>query len=138
MIEGEDRKRVTLLPECLDDFVAEDNPIRIIEAFVEELDLGSLGFDGAKPSTTDRPSYHPAVLLNICIYGYLTRVQSSRRLQCECERNIELMWLTGRLARDFKTIGDFRCDNGVGGRNVSPLRDAVLRVEAVLASAGCH
>jgi transposase len=89
-IEGEDRKQVTLLPECLDDFVPEDNPVRIIEAFVEELDLGSLGFDGAKPSTTGRPSYHPGVLLKIYIYGYLNRVQSSRRLERECQRNVEL------------------------------------------------
>ena len=117
-IEGEDRKQVTLLPECLDDFVAEDNPVRIIEAFVEELDLASLGFDGAMPSPTGRPSYHPAVLLKIYIYGYLNRVQSSRRLERECQRNVELMWLTGRLAPDFKTIADFRRDNGVGIRNV--------------------
>ncbi len=90
-IEGEDRKQVTLLPECLDDFVAEDNPVRIIDAFVEELELGSLGFDGALPSTTGRPSYHPAVLLKIYIYGYLNRVQSSRRLERECQRNVELL-----------------------------------------------
>ncbi|XHO05522.1 hypothetical protein ACEQUB_02425 [Ralstonia syzygii] len=117
-IEGEDRKQVTLLPECLDDFVAEDNPVRIIDAFVEELDLGSLGFDGSIPSATGRPSYHPAVLLKIYIYGYLNRVQSSRRLERECQRNVELMWLTGRLAPDFKTIADFRRDNGTGIRNV--------------------
>src|SRR5471030_2437618 len=117
-IEGEDRKQVRLLTECLDDFVAEDNPVRIIEAFVEELDLESLGFDGAKPSITGRPSYHPSVLLKIYIYGYLNRVQSSRRLERECHRNVELMWLTGRQAPDFKTIADFRRDNGVGIRNV--------------------
>jgi transposase len=109
---------VTLLPECLDDFVAEDNPVRIIDAFVEELELGSLGFDGALPSTTGRPSYHPAVLLKIYIYGYLNRVQSSRRLERKCQRNVELMWLTGRLTPDFKTIADFRRDNGTGIRNV--------------------
>jgi transposase len=114
-IEGEDRKQVTLLPECLDDFVAEDNPVRIIEAFVEELDLASLGFDGAMPSTTGRPSYHPGALLKIYIYGYLNRVQSSRRLERECQRNVELMWLTGRLAPDFKLM---RRDNGTGIRNV--------------------
>ncbi|EIF32989.1 transposase [Burkholderia sp. Ch1-1] len=107
-----------MLAECLDDFVAEDNPVRIIEAFVEELDLASLGFDGAMPSTTGRPSYHPAVLLNIYIYGCLNRVQSSRRLERECQRNVELMWLTGRLAPDFKTIADFRRDSGIGIRNV--------------------
>lgn len=117
-IEGEDRKQVTLLPECLDDFVAEDNPVRIIEAFVEEFELESMGFDGVTPSTTGRPSYHPAVLLKIHIYGYLNRIQSSRRLERECQRNVELMWLTGRLAPDFKTIADFRRDNGTGIRNV--------------------
>jgi transposase len=109
---------VTLLPACLDDFVAEDNPLRIIEAFVEELDLGSLGFDGAMPSATGRPSYHPGVLLKIYIYGYLNRIQSSRRLERECQRNVELMWLSGRLAPDFKTVADFRGDNGAGIRNV--------------------
>uniref|UniRef100_Q46N74 Transposase, IS4 family n=1 Tax=Cupriavidus pinatubonensis (strain JMP 134 / LMG 1197) TaxID=264198 RepID=Q46N74_CUPPJ len=117
-IEGEDRKQATLLPECLDDFIAEENPARIIDAFVEELDLESLGFEGANPSTTGRPSYHPAVLLKIYIYDYLNRIQSSRRLERECQRNIELMWLTGRLAPDFKTIADFRRDNGAGIRNV--------------------
>jgi transposase len=117
-VEGDDRKQVALLPECLDDFVAEDNPVRIIEAFVEELELESLGFDGATPSTTGRPSYHPEVLLKIYIYGYLNRIQSSRRLERECQRNVELMWLTGRLAPDFKTIADFRRDNGTGIRNV--------------------
>lgn len=117
-VEGEDRKQVTLLPECLDDFVAEDNPVRIIEAFVEELELKSLGFEGVTPSTTGRPSYHPAVLLKIYIYGYLNRIQSSRRLERECQRNVELMWLTGRLVPDFKTIADFRRDNGTGIRNV--------------------
>ncbi|PAJ77676.1 IS1182 family transposase [Burkholderia ubonensis] len=117
-VEGGDRKQVTLLPECLDDFVAEDNPVRIIDAFVEGLELGTLGFDGVRPSTTGRPSYHPAVLLKIYIYGYLNRVQSSRRLERECQRNVELMWLTGRLAPDFKTIADFRRDNGAGIRNV--------------------
>jgi transposase len=94
------------------------NPVRIIDAFVEELELGSLGFDGALPSTTGRPSYHPAVLLKIYIYGYLNRVQSSHRLERECQRNVELMLLTGRLAPDFKTIADFRRDNGTGIRNV--------------------
>ena len=117
-VEGEDRKQVTLLPECLDDFVAEDNPVRIIDAFVEELELESMGFDGVTPSTTGRPSYHPAVLLKIYIYGYLNRIQSSRRLERECQRNVELMPLTGRLVPDFKTIADFRRDNGAGIRNV--------------------
>lgn len=117
-IQGEGRTQITLLPECLDDFIAEDNTVRVVEAFVEELDLQELGFEGAKPARTGRPAYHPAVLLKIYIYGYLNRIQSSRRLERECQRNLELMWLTGRLAPDFKTIADFRCDNGKGIRNV--------------------
>jgi len=117
-IDGEDRSQVTLLPECLDDFISEDNPVRVIDAFVEELDLLGLGFDGTEPAATGRPSYHPALLLKIYIYGYLNRVQSSRRLEREAQRNVELMWLTGRLAPDFKTIADFRRDNGVGIRGV--------------------
>lgn len=116
-IEGEDRSQVTLLPECLDDYIAEDNPVRVVDAFVEELDLHGLGFDGAEPCDTGRPSYHPSVLLKIYIYGYLNRIQSSRRLERECQRNVELMWLTGRLAPDFKTIADFRKDSGRGIRN---------------------
>lgn len=117
-IEGQDRSQVALLPECLDDFIAEDNPVRVVDAFVAELDLARLGFAGSTPATTGRPSYDPAVLLKIYIYGYLNRVQSSRRLERECQRNVELMWLTGRLAPDFKTIADFRHDNGPGIRNV--------------------
>lgn len=117
-IEGEQRSQVTLLPQCLDDFIAEDNPVRVVDAFVEELDLRGLGFDGAAPAPTGRPSYHPAALLKIYIYGYLNRIQSSRRLEREAQRNVELMWLTGRLAPDFKTIADFRRDNGAGIRNV--------------------
>ena len=117
-IEGQDRQQVTLMPECLDDFIADDNPVRVIDAFVSELDLAKLGFEGAEPAATGRPSYHPADLLKVYIYGYLNRVQSSRRLERECQRNIELMWLTGRLAPDFKTIADFRRDNGAGIRNV--------------------
>jgi len=117
-IEGQERSQVTLMPECLDDFVAEDNPVRVVDAFVDELDLQSLGFGGAEPARTGRPSYHPAVLLKLYLYGYLNRIQSSRRLEHECQRNVELMWLTGRLAPDFKTIADFRHDNGTGIRNV--------------------
>ena len=117
-IEGEDRQQVTLLPECLDDYIGEDNPVRVVDAFVEELDLLALGFEGADPAATGRPAYHPAVLLKIYIYGYLNRIQSSRRLEREAQRNVELMWLTGRLAPDFKTIADFRHDNGAGIRNV--------------------
>lgn len=111
-IEGGDRSQSSLLPECLDDYVVEDNPVRVVDAFVEQLDLRSLGFEGIDPESTGRPAYHPAVLLKIYIYGYLNRVQSSRRLEREAQRNLEVMWLTGRLAPDFKTIANFRKDNG--------------------------
>jgi transposase len=120
-VEGQDRSQVTLIPECLDDFIAEDNPVRVVDAFVQELDLTALGFKGTMPASTGRPSYDPAVLLKIYIYGYLNRIQSSRRLERECQRNIELMWLTGRLAPDFKTIADFRHDNPAGSRRPSPV-----------------
>src|ERR671911_456418 len=111
-VEGEDRRQVTLLPACLDDYVAADNPVHIIEAFVDELDLAALGFAGVVPEVTGRPAYHPATLLKIYIYGYLNRVPSSRRLERESQRNRELIWLTGRLMPDFKTIADFRRNNG--------------------------
>ena len=117
-VEGEDRRQGALLPHCLDDYVTENNPVRVIEAFIDELDLATLGFDGVVPETTGRPAYHPATLLKIYLYGYLNRVQSSRRLEREAQRNIELMWLTGRLAPDFKTIADFRKDNGAAIRAV--------------------
>ncbi len=120
-IEGESRSQISLLPECLDDFIAEENPVRVIDAFVDELDLQNLGFEGAEPAATGRPSYHPAILLKIYIYGYLNRIQSSRRLEREAQRNVELMWLTGRLAPDFKTIADFRRDNGAGIRDGLPV-----------------
>src|SRR5690349_25166891 len=113
-IEGEDRSQATLLPEYLDDYIGEDNLVRAVDAFVEELDLKALGFEGADPAVTGRPSYHPAVLLELYIYGYLNRVPSSRRLEREAQRNVELMWLTGRLAPDFKTTADFRRDNAEG------------------------
>jgi transposase len=111
-VEGEDRRQATLLPDCLDDYVTEDNPVRIVEVFIDELDLAALGFAGIVPEMTGRPSYHPATLLKIYIYGYLNRIQSSRRLERETQRNLELMWLAGRLMPDFKTIADFRRDNG--------------------------
>ena len=117
-IEGEGRTQVTLLPECLDDFVVEDNPVRVIDVFIDELDLTGLGFEGVAPADTGRPAYHPAVLLKLYVYGYLNRLQSSRRLERETQRNVELMWLTGRLTPDFKTIADFRKDNGKAIRNV--------------------
>ena len=117
-VEGDDRKQVALLPECVDDYIGQNNPVRIIDVFVDELDLAELGFNGATPAVTGRPSYHPGVMLKVYIYGYLNRVPSSRRLERECQRNIEMMWLTGRLAPDFKTIADFRRDNGAAIRNV--------------------
>jgi transposase len=117
-VEGTDRSQATLFPEYLEDWVHEDNPVRVIDIFVDELDLGELGFDGIDPEATGRPSYHPAVLLKLYIYGYLNRVQSSRRLEREALRNVEVMWLTGRLAPDHKTIADFRKDNGRAIRQV--------------------
>jgi transposase len=117
-VEGHGRRQSTLLPECLDDFITEDNPVRVVEVFIEELSLGFLGFAGVVPETTGGPSYHPSVLLKIYVYGYLNRAQSSRRLEREAGRNVELMWLTGRLAPDFKTIADFRRDNGLAIRAV--------------------
>src|SRR5262245_49618561 len=137
-IEGEQRNQVNLLPECLDDYIAEDNPVRAVDAFVEELNLKQLGFVGAEAATTGRPAYHPAVLLKIYIYGYLNRIASSRRLEREAQRNVELMWLTGRLAPDFKTIADFRHNNGQGIRNVRSqfvqlCRDLKLFTQAIVA-----
>ncbi len=117
-IEGESRSQSVLFPERLDDWIAEDNPVRAVDAFVEELDLGAMGFERAEPADTGRPAYHPADLLKIYIYGYLNRIPSSRRLEREAQRNVELMWLTGRLAPDFKTIADFRRDNGEAIRKV--------------------
>ena len=117
-IEGTDRAQGTLFPDYLDDWVNENNPVQVIDAFVDELDLGELGFEGVTPEITGRPSYHPSVLLKLYIYGYLNRVQSSRRLEREASRNVELMWLTGRLVPDHKTIADFRKDNGAAIRAV--------------------
>jgi transposase len=111
-IEGEDRRQGTLLPEYLEDYVSEENPVRVIDVFVDELDLKALGFDGVVPEVTGRPSYHPGLLLKIYVYGYINQVASSRKLEREAQRNVELMWLTQRLAPDFKTLADFRKDNG--------------------------
>lgn len=117
-VEEADRGQWTLLPECLDDFIDESNPVRVIDVFVDALDLAEMSFDGVEPAATGRPSYHPSVLLKLYIYGYLNRVQSSRRLEREAGRNVEVMWLLGRLAPDHKTIADFRKDNGLGLRKV--------------------
>src|ERR1700709_1642593 len=111
-VVGDDRSQSTLFPERLDDYLGEDNPIRAIDVFVDELDLIELGFGGVEPEATGRPALHPATLLKIYVYGYLNRVQSSRRLERETQRNIELIWLTGRLMPDFKTLADFSKDNG--------------------------
>jgi transposase len=111
-VEGWDRRQSFLLPECVDDYVDENNPVRVIEVFVDQLDLADLGFCRVVPADTGRPGYHPAVLLKLYLYGYLNRIPSSRRLEREAQRNLELVWLTGRLAPDFKTIADFRRDNG--------------------------
>src|SRR5277367_3271130 len=117
-IDGEDRMQQALLPHSLEDYVSEENPVRVVDVFIDELDLGALGFEGMQPAAIGRPAYHPSTLLKIYLYGYLNRVQSSRRLEREAQRNIELMWLTGRLAPDFKTIANFRRDNGPAIRAV--------------------
>ena len=117
-VEGTDRGQSTLFPESLEDWIDENNPVRVIDVFVDELDLAELEFDGVAPEVTGRPAYHPSVLLKLYIYGYLNRVQSSRRLEREALRNVEVMWLTGRLVPDHKTIADFRKDNGRAIRQV--------------------
>ena len=124
-----------LFPECLEDWIIEDNPVRVIDVFVGELDLGDLGFGGVDPEATGRPSYHPSVLLKLYIYGYLNRVQSSRRLEREAGRNVEVMWLTGRLAPDHKTIADFRKDNGKAIRQVCARFVDLCRQMGLLATA---
>jgi transposase len=117
-VQGEDRRQDYLLPASLDDYVSADNPVRAVEAFIDALDLKALAFVGMVPAETGRPAYHPATMLKIYLYGYLNRVQSSRRLEREAQRNVELMWLTGRLAPDFKTIANFRQANGAAIRSV--------------------
>ena len=131
-VEGLDRGQSTLFPECLEDWIGEDNPVRVIDVFVEELDLGGLGFDGVDPEATGRPSYHPSALLKLYIYGYLNRVQSSRRLEREAGHNVEVMWLLGRLAPDHKTIADFRKDNGSAIRQVCARFIALCRTMGLL------
>jgi transposase len=140
-VEGDDRRQSYLLLDSLDDYLTLDNPVRVVEVFIEELDLGAIGFEGMLPAATGRPAYHPSTLLKIYLYGYLNRVQSSRRLEREAQRNIELMWLTGRLAPDFKTIASFRRDNGpaikaVCGQFVEICRKLKLFTKAVVAIDG--
>src|ERR1700729_1747031 len=117
-VQEADRQQTTLLPECLDDWVGHSNPVRAVDVFVDALELRNLGFDGVDPAATGRPAYHPSPMLKLYIYGYLNRVQSSRRLEREAGRNVEVMWLTGRLSPDHKTIADFRKDNGGAIRKV--------------------
>ena len=142
-VQGADRGQSTLLPECLDDWIDESNSVRVVDAFVDALDLGGLGFGGVVPAATGRPAYHPAVLLRLYIYGYLNRVQSSRRLEREAGRNLEVIWLLGRLVPDHKTIADFRKDNGpaiqkVCARFVQLCREMGLLAKASAPSTGVN
>src|ERR1043165_2708105 len=134
-IEGTDRGQSTLFPECLEDWIDENNPVRVIDVFVDELNLAELGFDGVAPEVTGRPAYHPSVLLKLYIYGYLNRVQSSRRLEREALRNVEVMWLTSRLTPDHKTIADFRKDNGRAIRQVCARFIVLCRAMGLLTEA---
>ena len=131
-VEGTDRGQSTLFPECLEDWIGGDNPVRVVDVYVDELDLSELGFGGVTPEATGRPSYHPSMLLKLYIYGYLNRVQSSRRLEHEAGRNVEVMWLTGRLIPDHKTIADFRKDNGTAIRKVCAHFVALCRAMGLL------
>src|SRR3989440_12198680 len=132
---GADRGQSTLLPECLDDWIDESNPVRAVDAFVDALDLAELGFGGVVPEVTGRPSYHPSALLKLYIYGYLNRVQSSRRLEREAGRNLEVIWLLGRLVPDDKTIADFRKDDGTAIRKVCARFVVLCRDMGLLAKA---
>jgi transposase len=134
-VEGLDRGQSTLLPECLDDWIDENNPVRVIDAFVEALDLKDLGFETVDPAGIGRPGYHASIHLKLYIYGYLYRVQSSRRLEQEAGRNLEVMWLLGRLAPDFKTIADFRKDNGPAIKKVCARFVELCRRMGLLAKA---
>src|SRR5882762_7700510 len=134
-VQGLDRGQSTLFPDRLEDWIGEDNPVRVIDVFVDELDLAELGFSGVDPEATGRPSYHPSILLKLYIYGYLNRVQSSRRLEREAGRNVEVMWLLGRLAPDHKTIADFRKDNGLALRKVCARFVELCREMGLLATA---
>src|SRR5437660_5776076 len=134
-VEGADREQTTLLPECLGDWVEESNPIRAVDVFVEALALADLGFDGVQPLATGRPAFHPSTLLKLYIYGYLNRVQSSGRLEREAGRNLEVMWLTGRLVPDHKTIADFRKDNGPAIKKVCARFVELCRKMGLLAKA---
>ena len=134
-VEGADRSQSTLFPECLEEWIDDDNPVRVIDVFVDELNLGELGFTGIAPKSTGRPSYHPSTLLKLYVYGYLNQVQSSRRLEREAGRNLEVMWLTGRLVPDHKTIADFRKYNGPAIRKVCTRFVELCRKIGLLAGA---
>jgi len=134
-VQGMDRAQSTLLPECLEDWIDDDNPVRVIDAFVDAIDLSELGFAGTDPAATGRPGYHPSVLLKLYIYGYLNRVQSSRRLEREAGRNLEVLWLLGRLVPDHKTVADFRRDNGPPLRKVCARFVELCREMGLLATA---
>ncbi len=140
-VQGVDRTQATLFPESLDEYITEDNPVRVIDVFVDQLDFGALGFASIDPKETGRPSYHPATLLKLYIYGYLNRIQSSRRIERESQRNVEVMWLTGKLAPDHKTIADFRKNNGEAIKQVCKefvllCRKLALFTEAIVAIDG--
>ena len=117
-IKGQDKSQMTLFPDCVEDFIGEDNPVRVIEAFVESLDLSVAGFIRTIPKETGRPSYDPKDLLKLYVYGYFNKIRSSRKLMTECTRNIELFYLLGKLTPDFRTIADFRKDNAKALKNV--------------------
>src|SRR2546427_12672250 len=134
-VEGTARGQSTLFPECLEDWIGENNPVRVIDVFVDELDLSQLGFSGVDPEVTGRPSYHPSVLQKLYIYGYLNRVQSSRRLEREAGRNVEVMRLTCRLIPDHKTIADFRKDSGPAIKQVCVQFIELCRQMGLLATA---
>jgi transposase len=134
-VEGADRGQSTLFPECLDDWIDENNPVRAIDAFVDTLALAKLGFEGGEPAETGRPAYHPSALLKLYVYGYLNRVQSSRRLEREAGRNVEVMWLLGRLVPDHKTVADFRKDSGHAIRKVCARFVELCREMGLLATA---
>src|SRR5262245_49421467 len=140
-LAGIDRSQTTMFPASLEDYINQDNPVRAIDAFVDGLDLRKLGFTNIDPLETGRPGYHPATMLKLYIYGYVNRIPSSRRLERECQRNLELIWLTGKLAPDFKTIADFRKDFGepirkVGREFVATCRKLDLLSQASVAIDG--
>src|ERR1700679_1897021 len=134
-VAGLDRGQATLLPECLEDWVDESNPVRAVDVFVDALELRDLGFDDVDPAATGRPAYHPSAMLKLYIYGYLNRVQSSRRLEREAGRNLEVMWLTGALVPARSTIADFRGDNGPAIKKVCAQFVELCRKMGLLAKA---